>query len=209
MEAFSAHPHTALSTPQVNTVDYALATAGAQVIQRLTHKTHTHYPRTTPLKQLSRLTGLWSHQAYSAEAALMPGNEPGQCWTMEGTQGTLGIHLSQPIVIENITMEYNLNIHPTHAPRMFQVWGFKSLKDITSGRVFSFEWPWVKSNPGAVLLGTFEYQLNGPMSQAFEVSSSRYFIAHVVLVRVMSNWGNEASTSLYRLKVHGVPEERS
>ncbi|KAI9022123.1 hypothetical protein CLU79DRAFT_702520, partial [Phycomyces nitens] len=110
--------------------DYALATGGASVIKRLTSSSYTTYPHQPALRQISRLTGIGARQSYAAVAALMHGSEPGECWTMDGTEGTLGIFLSQPIIVEHVTMEFpplTSSVNRTTSPRQFEVWGLQSI----------------------------------------------------------------------------------
>jgi hypothetical protein len=43
---------------------------------------------------------------YSPELAILPQTHVGECWSMFGNAGTLGIQLGNPIIIQSITADY-------------------------------------------------------------------------------------------------------
>ncbi|KAL0083224.1 hypothetical protein F4703DRAFT_1860686 [Phycomyces blakesleeanus] len=200
--------------------DYALATSGASVIGRLTSYTYTTYPQHPALRQIARLTGIGARNYYAPVVALMHGTEPGACWTMSGAQGTLGIHLSQPILVKHVTVEFppptSSTVNRTTSPREFEVWGLQSIggsqtknsgSSLLGGVFGPVRFPWDYPNPDSTLLGSFEYDIEGAPIQMFDVPSTHYLIAQAVLIRIRSNWGHPDYTSLYRVRIHGYPEE--
>ena len=46
------------------------------------------------------------YQKMSPRIAITPGALPGTCFAFEGGSGTLGIKLSQPIVVQNVTLQH-------------------------------------------------------------------------------------------------------
>ena len=59
-----------------------------------------------------------------------------------------------------------------------------------------------------VLLSTFEYQADGPVSQTFPVAADAAAAGDtypLVQLRLKSNHGNPNFTCLYRFRVHGSP----
>ncbi|KAJ3416259.1 hypothetical protein HDV05_002549 [Chytridiales sp. JEL 0842] len=94
--------------------DYALASAGAWVVPGLTSPTFS-----TPAKSmLKRWMGQRVVKGWGPFFALTPGNVPGQCWSMHGTEGTIGIHLAMPVIptaftIDHIPVDLALSDKPT------------------------------------------------------------------------------------------------
>uniref|UniRef100_A0A8C5H2Q1 SUN domain-containing protein 1-like n=1 Tax=Gouania willdenowi TaxID=441366 RepID=A0A8C5H2Q1_GOUWI len=115
--------------------------------------------------------------------------QPGKCWAFYGGQGTLLISLSHPVSITHVTLDhvprYNTPTgHIDSAPKDFEVFGMNN------------------ENEAGTLLGRFTYDQNGEPTQTFELPSPSD-IHHFVKLRVLTNWGQDEYTCLYRFRVHG------
>ncbi|KAM8850212.1 uncharacterized protein AB9W97_021491 isoform 1-T1 [Spinachia spinachia] len=60
-----------------------------------------------------------------------------------------------------------------------------------------------KEDARGILLGTFEYDQDGPATQTFEVHHEPEDDFSHVELRITSNWGDEEQTCLYNFRVHG------
>ncbi|KAI9262210.1 UNC-like C-terminal-domain-containing protein, partial [Phascolomyces articulosus] len=203
--------------------DFALATRGARVIPKMTSTTYTPSKKHPWKAAVARALGIHpgTYRA-SPLIALLPDTHVGQCWPMDGSNGTLSIVLSQPIDIKSITMEYPTKdqmVNMTSAPKDFEIWG---LRKVQVPFFTSIQWPWHQHNTNdtnAKHLGTFRYDIQtGRSIQTFNVVNSHEKkekevnqdeeeghsgLFEAVIVRVISNWGLEAYTCLYRVRVHG------
>ncbi|KAF7732349.1 hypothetical protein EC973_005245 [Apophysomyces ossiformis] len=192
----------------LNQPDFALASRGARIIPSLTSPTYTVYPRHYWMRGISKLTGFGRRTAASPWTALTPNMQAGECWAMDGTSGTLAIELSQPLAIQQITIEHltrQMAINLSSAPKDIEVWG---LKRVPGGLFRRTNRPWETKDPNAVFLGSFRYDIKRSTPiQTFDLDTKDYVIFRAVLIRVVSNWGNDAYTCLYRVRVHGIPEE--
>ncbi|KAI7852808.1 UNC-like C-terminal-domain-containing protein, partial [Circinella umbellata] len=194
--------------------DFALATRGARIIPKMTSTTFTPSKKHPWKSAMAHALGIHpgTYRA-SPLIAILPETHIGQCWPMEGTNGTLGIVLSQPIDIKSITIEYpakDKSMDMTSAPQDFELWGLRKVHVPLWGSV---SWPWDKNDTNASHLGTFRYDVQARRSiQTFNVVHNNQEkeerednnnVFDAVIVRVLSNWGLEAYTCLYRVRVHG------
>jgi SUN domain-containing protein 1/2 len=126
-----------------------------------------------------------------AKTALSPDNSLGNCWAFPGDSGTLTVALGEAIVPSHFSIDHvpsSLPVDRSSAPRRFQVFGLENLMD------------------GPVLLGEFEYRLEGPAVQTF---SSQYILSNpirYVRLVVTSNHGKADYTCLYRFRVHATSD---
>ncbi|KAI8374631.1 UNC-like C-terminal-domain-containing protein [Radiomyces spectabilis] len=192
----------------LGSADYALANRGARVIPAWTSATYVAYPRHLWKRWLARLTGVGAFTPVSPTMALTSDTGVGQCWPMQGHNGTLGIALSEPIAIQGVTIEHpsrDILVNMTTAPKDIEVWGVK-------GRHFRSKLrPWEEESDGrAIKLAVVRYDIRKPQAiQTFDIALNRYVIFDAVLLRVLSNWGDSDYTCLYRVRVHGAPAEQN
>ena len=64
----------------------------------------------------------------------LQGSSPGQCWAFRGSQGSVVINLSSPIIMRAVTLEHiPASLAPdgsiSSAPKKFEVYGLRSLGD--------------------------------------------------------------------------------
>ncbi|XP_028327105.1 SUN domain-containing protein 3-like isoform X2 [Gouania willdenowi] len=114
---------------------------------------------------------------------------PGKCWAFPGEQGTLFISLSHPVSITHVTLDhlprYKAPLGSINsAPKDFEVFGMNN------------------ENEAGTLLGKFTYDQDGEPIQTFKLPSQSA-IHHFVELRVLTNWGQNEYTCLYRFRVHG------
>ncbi|XP_034549731.1 SUN domain-containing protein 2-like isoform X1 [Notolabrus celidotus] len=167
--------------------DFALETLGASVIYNRCSKTYFTDSACVTLFGFP----MW-HLSESPRTVIQghPVLLPGKCWPFPGVQGTLGISLSHPIRITQVTLDHLPRYNsPTgridSAPKEFEVYGLKN-----------------KEEEGT-LLGTFTYDKDGESTQTFKLPNPSDDVYRHVELRVLSNWGNDKHTCLYRFRVHG------
>ncbi|KAG7089516.1 hypothetical protein E1B28_011192 [Marasmius oreades] len=113
--------------------DFALHSAGARTVPRLTSPT---YELRTPSKSWQLLGFLGSGNGVAIGrppvTALHHEVHNGYCWPFAGAQGTLGVNLIQPTLINTISIDHVAREVATDvrsAPRNMQVWGMIDGKD--------------------------------------------------------------------------------
>ncbi|RKP23996.1 UNC-like C-terminal-domain-containing protein [Syncephalis pseudoplumigaleata] len=177
--------------------DYALLTAGARVVPRLTSDTYT--PGLGADAGRIRRVAWWLLSqlkppvAKPASVALLPWRHPGDCWPMAGRSGRITVHLAKAIIPEAITLEHvdrRIALDATSSPKHLVVYAW--LWDDKQGA-------WTKP------LIRFNYQLNGPAAQTFSLSPDVVgsFPVRLIQLRILDNYGQPDFTCLYRFRVHG------
>lgn len=176
--------------------DFALATRGSRVIPSMTSKTYV--PGTdTWMQRLLHSAFSLGPPSLSPLVALMPDTNVGNCWPMQGMNGSLGILLSEAAYIHGITIDHvgkELLTDRSTAPKDIVIYG---LSDYEHG-LFSDTYE-------KVFLGQVTYNITSDMNiQTFPLHSHRAMRFKAVEVQVKSNWGNPEYTCLYRVRVHGA-----
>ncbi|XP_064870263.1 SUN domain-containing protein 2-like isoform X1 [Oncorhynchus nerka] len=115
--------------------------------------------------------------------------QPGKCWPFRGAQGSMTVALSHPVHVTHVTMEHiSTAVSPTghidSAPKDFAVYGITT--DSEEG----------------TLLGTFMFNQAGDPIQTFKLPNPNRVYRYVEL-RIISNWGHQDYTCVYRFRVHG------
>lgn len=207
----------------VGRIDYALWSAGAYVITALTSPTYVpQLPWLWWPSSSARPTVQWK----APELALTPELHLGYCWAMLGSNGNLGVALARSIIPRAVTVDHvakPLLLQFESAPRDIEVWFVPELKHGTIPTT-SQAWGAVTTALGAdilidhslfnayrrttfVNLVNFTYDVHASRpAQTFEVSEDVYGLklkTNTVLFRILTNWGSEAFTCLYRVRVHG------
>ena len=164
--------------------DFALESAGAEILQDMTSR---------GLASRNAMIKLWSipifYHTMSARVALQPDVNPGNCFAFGGGDGTLGIKLSHPVVVQNVTIEHipkeiSLTGSIDSAPKKFTIHGLSPSSN---------QW-------SSAELGSFTFDMDGESTQIFNLENAKIF--HAVQFHFKSNWGNE-HTCIYRVRVHG------
>ncbi|VDB87536.1 unnamed protein product [Peniophora sp. CBMAI 1063] len=205
----------------VGKADFALYSAGAKIISSYTSQT---------LRSALPQSDLWPT---GPTMALHHETHAGYCWPFSGQQGRIGIELTHRILLESVTIEHlpgALSLDRTSAPKHMSVWGLVEGTDnlhraITwqeRGRVlgrrkhFALE---LGDHPPDVQrllkasrwapIASFVYDINAPSAvQSFTVDDDVPALDvdfKTVLLLIHDNWGNEDTTCLYRVRVHGRP----
>ncbi|KAK4509959.1 uncharacterized protein ATC70_008109 [Mucor velutinosus] len=179
----------------LDTADFALESRGAHVIFT---KTSPTFDPVGPWKRRLRTSLGLSIMIRPPEMAIRPDTHAGACWSMAGQRGTLGITLSEPILIQGVTIEHpskNILLHDIDsAPKDMEIYG------ISNYGVYGKE-------EELVSLGRVYYDINSSSKpvQTFTINSNPTETYRAVLVKIKSNWGNQKHTDLYRIRVHGIP----
>ncbi|KAH9921095.1 hypothetical protein B0H21DRAFT_701780 [Amylocystis lapponica] len=193
--------------------DFASYASGARPIEAMTSATYS-FPRNAALGFVGRLFGQPLPLPHPPVTVLMHGLQPGHCWPMEGTSGHLGIKLSSPVHVTNVTVDHIPNIVAANiysAPRHFVLWGFidrSTILDTESIERCRAPVPLWTNIPDGVMpcpLTAFEYNIDRSYHvQNFEVEDwAQTFKVDQVVFQILDNWGSSESTCLYRLRVHG------
>lgn len=174
-------------------VDFALISGGAYVIQHLTSKTFSQ-PASFLLYGLGKLLN-YPPLYEPPETALTPGRMRGKCWPMDGNHGNLGIKLSQKIIPRNFTLEHassEISLDLSSAPKLFVIKGYKDPFDFYEEPVILAQGTYIRDGePGGSPLQTILVEPR--IEEAFGG----------IQLSVLSNYGNEHFTCIYRFRVHG------
>ncbi|XP_011166147.1 uncharacterized protein LOC105200352 isoform X2 [Solenopsis invicta] len=171
-------------------VDYALETAGGQIIstrctQRYDIKTRAY-----------SLFGFPLYYESNDPRTVIQGNpiQPGVCWAFQDFPGYLLIQLRGIIYVTGFTLEHVPrlilpNENMSSAPRKFNVWGLLSEND---------------QEP--VMFGEYEFTISDENLQYFPVQNTEIKKPYEYIeLRIHSNHGQLEYTCLYRFRVHGRP----
>lgn len=196
-----------LHLDSVGTADYALASAGAFVIEALTSLT---YVENLPKRAI--------HMKVPA-VALMPDVQAGYCWAMAGSQGTLGVALARVMVPRAFTIDHiakPLSLQYSSAPKGVEVWGILEEGHdwhsvITTGRAAEVFFGIGRNHPfrdiSFGLLANFTYDIHALRpTQTFQVLEGVGVgnpNVRGVVFKFRSNWGHDTYTCIYRVRAHG------
>lgn len=176
--------------------DAALATHGSRVIGELTSPTFQ-----------GGLFTILKQRRPSPITAILPWEEPGECWPMAGRNGSLGVELSQPVSVKAISIDSS--DHPlglASAPADFEVWGLIHYHD-EDDRSWKYPWDSFESmvDNNVLFLGRFTYNsAKGPAVQTFAIGTTVALPPiKTVVFRFLNNWGRDDYTCIYRVRVHG------
>ncbi|KAF3929625.1 hypothetical protein ABW20_dc0101215 [Dactylellina cionopaga] len=202
--------------------DYALLARGTLVDPRLTSSTFDPYGNPGILGKFSTF--------------LRPGpNEPahvltestniGDCWSFPQSSGQVSILLAENIFPTDITIDHvprGISGDDTSAPREVEFW-VRIDDDLLRGQVgkaASVAIGDVPDSPSTrhylahryVRVASFVYDVNSQYPvQTFELPVDLQKLGVPVTgvsFKILSNWGNEEYTSIYRVRVHGNPVNR-
>ncbi|CAH1154383.1 unnamed protein product, partial [Phaedon cochleariae] len=123
------------------------------------------------------------------DSVLQPGNLPGNCFAFHGSDGRIRIRLGKRIRIRAVTLDHVKFLDDDRsAPREFEVFGLHDPDD----------------EPG-VLLGKFEYKLDGRPYQTYQINDGLTHIPfEYVELHIINNYGNSEFTCVYRFRVHNT-----
>ncbi|KAJ7903463.1 UNC-like C-terminal-domain-containing protein [Mycena olivaceomarginata] len=183
--------------------DYALSSSGGMVIPSLTSPTYELRPSTMRGKIVGLVTGNGYGIARPPVTAIHHEVHDGHCWPFAGSQGQLGVVLSAPVYIEDITIDHVAGEVAPYtrgsAPREMEVWGLiegpDNVAKLKTWRADRAQ----RRESGEVLEDEpVRPKLLTPRSiKALGIDFG------VVALVVKNNWGNDAFTCLYRFRVHG------
>lgn len=106
--------------------DFALYSGGASVIPSLTSDTFEMKPQSLAGSLLSMVTGNGYAVGRPPVTALHHETHNGHCWPFPGSQGQLGVMLSMPVYISDVTIDHVAKEVATDmrsAPRRMELWG--------------------------------------------------------------------------------------
>lgn len=206
-------------------VDFALNSAGAGVIPSLTSQTFNVQPKAF----FGFISGA-ARYARSPVNALNHETQVGYCWPFFGSQGQLGVQLTDRVLITDVTIDHIAKevAHDLRTtPRQMEVWGllegrenrekyveFEAQRD--QARADGADIPDAPEYPSDlprsrdvryVPIASFMYDIHASNNiQTFPVRQDIQDLGidfGVVVLVVKSNWGSQSFTCLYRFRVHG------
>ncbi|XP_074519935.1 SUN domain-containing protein 1-like [Halichoeres trimaculatus] len=178
------------SQDRTGLADYALESGGGSVLSTRCSET---YETKAALLSLFGIP-LW-YFSQSPRVVIQPDVHPGNCWAFRGSTGFLVIRLSMRILPTAFSLEHiPKTLAPSgtlhSAPRDFSVYGLDD-----------------DAQEKGKLLGKYTYDEDGESLQMFEVTEENQLMFQIIEVQVLSNWGHEEYTCLYRFRVHGTPAD--
>lgn len=212
--------------------DFALHSGGARIIPSLTSPTFEMRPQNVRGQLVGMLTGNGYAIGRPPITALHPELHVGNCWSLEGSQGQLGVALAAPTYITDISIDHvakEVAFDMRTAPRQMEVWAMVEGKDnvakvrawreetdarraeaLERGEEVEEDEPYPRTLPKSPLyirIAAFNYDIHAPHNvQTFPVSQDVRDLGvdfGIVVLRVLNNWGRDEYTCLYRLRVHG------
>lgn len=176
------------SQDQTGLADFALESGGGSILSTRCSET---YETKVALLSLFGLP-LW-YFSQSPRAVIQPDIQPGNCWAFRGSAGFLVIRLSMRILPTAFSLE--------HIPKVLAPSG--TLR--SAPRDFSIHGLDDEHQERGKLLGVYTYDQDGEALQTYAVSEENDQTFQIIEVRVLSNWGHEDYTCMYRFRVHGTP----
>ncbi|EJD54540.1 hypothetical protein AURDEDRAFT_179676 [Auricularia subglabra TFB-10046 SS5] len=118
-----------LQRDSVGRADYAQLSAGGRVVPKLTTPTLAAHPSNWRRRVAGWVTGYGYAQGHPPVMALHHDITLGHCWPFDGHEGSLGVLLARPVVVDAVTVDHvprELAFESganRAAPRMMEVWG--------------------------------------------------------------------------------------
>jgi SUN domain-containing protein 1/2 len=216
----------AISKDLIGKVDYAMHSGGARVIPSLTSPSYEIQPDTLGSQFFGFLTGNGYAVGRPPVTALHHETHGGYCWPFASQRGQLGISLAAPVIIDEVTIDHisrDIALDIRSAPQHMEVWGLveggenlekyeelvKEKEQRQDGPEEGEAYPdTLPQYPPYVRIANFTYDVDsGKHVQTFPVLEEikdKKMDFGVVVLRVLSNWGREEFTCLYRFRVHGA-----
>ena len=193
---------------RTNRVDYALASSGGRVVAH----SPTHRAALSSSSVASKLLAWFTSPhlpEVPADALLDADMSVGHCWPMQSRQGSVIIGLRERVHISGISLQHaSINVLPdggASMPRRVRLSGVEdeqldeARRQVTQGGE--------EELIGSVL-GQFEYERDGSQVQQWTVGKGKGQHGRgyqYVRLDVLSNYGNNNYTCIYRVRVHGEP----
>ncbi|EKM78789.1 hypothetical protein AGABI1DRAFT_121205 [Agaricus bisporus var. burnettii JB137-S8] len=218
----------AISMDLIGKADYAMHAGGARVIPSLTSTSYEIRQDTLGSQFFGFLKGNGYAVGRPPVTALHHETHSGYCWPFAGQRGQLGVHLAAPVVIDEVTIDHiskDIALDIRSAPRHMEVWGLveggenlekhdelvkeREQRRQQEGMEEDEEYPdTLPRNPPYIRIANFTYDVDsGSHVQTFPVLEEikeKQMDFGIVALRVLSNWGREEFTCLYRFRVHGT-----
>jgi len=173
-----------------NMRNYALRTAGASIVHKLTSPSYCH----DWISYVPKTISCWFYQHYKnviPERAIDPSMNIGDCWSMNGTYGNITIQLIRPrINITHVSIKHPsrfITFNNQSTPKEIEIYGWPDSNNMNGEPIF---------------IHSFTYNIHEKSLQTFEVPKPHFF-THVVLIKINNNWGEKRYTSLYNIGIHG------
>jgi SUN domain-containing protein 1/2 len=130
--------------------------------------------------------------------------QPGECLALEGDSGFVDVRLRESVRVTAVTLEHverSIAYDLSSAPKVVVVTGWNGTKaPPASGE---------KGSVAAIGMARYRLDARGEASATqtfrFDTAANEPGAVDHVRFEVRSNYGNEAYTCLYRLRVHGAP----
>lgn len=187
-------------------LEYASISAGGKVIETLTSEMYSPPDLFAFFSRASR-----ENSKHSPAVALTDGMEPGQCWSLRGESGQIGIQFARAIRLSSLVVRH-ANVpseSAASAPKKLVLWGLKSTDSGSCDTSGDEEIPTPEFGPGYCgirLLSGIHNPLSSKFYQNFTISMHNDHYFDRIIIQVSSNWGHKAFTCIYRIQVYGSGE---
>ncbi|KAF3907771.1 hypothetical protein AA313_de0210294 [Arthrobotrys entomopaga] len=199
--------------------DYALLARGTLIDPRLTSSTFDPYGNPGVLRKLSTMFRPGPNEPAHV---LTESTNVGDCWSFPQSSGQVSILLAEHIYPSDVTIDHvprGISGDDTSAPKEIEFWvhiddnsarqQVNKAASVAIGDVSDSPSSIHYAANGYVRVASFVYDVNSQYPvQTFELPIDLQKLGipvRSVSFRVLSNWGNEDYTSIYRLRVHGNP----
>ncbi len=180
---------------KIGKADYALQSAGSSIVYS---RTSASYSRRGGLLDWLLLRG----HSSSPSLILQPDNSVGNCWAFPGSHGNVTIKLAAPVVPTEFTLDHiaeRISYHFESCPREYQVWGLRSEGDTMPHLFGRYVY-----HRGAHAIQTNRVQVTTCITSSSSYQHSSFEAFPYVTLEILSNYGHEDYTCVYRFRVHGV-----
>ncbi|KTW30834.1 hypothetical protein T552_00546 [Pneumocystis carinii B80] len=195
--------------------DFALYSSGARINPFLTSPTYLQRPTRFIPRLLSKV--FWNigcTWGYPPAMAINHENTVGMCWAFPGSSGQISIRLSETIFLTDITIEHvhsDIAHDISTAPRDIQFWAqidHPDLQELIIQHISPQSQNSIPPSNSYFLITTMTYNIFSTYSiQTFPIPNIIQQLnipVKNVVFRILSNWGNDKFTCLYRIRVHGT-----
>lgn len=214
-------PHVSLHGPTSPTPirNFALHAAGASVIPSLTSTTHGLIKHDAIHRMFTSLSGFdfWQPNIALPYVSLEDNIGVGECWEFTGAHGYLAVHLPEPIVISQFSLDHVApdiisEMSAQRAPRDVILWGLlDEAHTLALHNVTGFRSPFYFSNTGLlptafnptdkfVEISSMKYNLGALDFRQYETTFLNVSVQTIVL-EILSNFG-APTTCLYFLGIY-------
>ncbi|KAF7398688.1 hypothetical protein HZH66_006585 [Vespula vulgaris] len=191
MNAELSNIHSPLKKTYLEMADFVSESVGGSVIS--TPDTESYFESKSTQFYFFGIP-IWRPNYFTPRKVIQPWSQAGECWAFRGSHGKIVLELAIFATISHVTMEHipvsmSLTGKIDSAPKKFIVFGY-----------FRDQY---------IPIDTFEYNIQGAPTQTFLITKRELsnIPFKTIMLEILSNWGNEKYTCIYRFRIHGKSYE--